>query len=221
MCGRYTLHHFPQQIIIKFGITAAFATPTARYNIAPTQSVPVVIGGDGARFLVSMQWGLIPSWAKEPAIGNKMINARAETLQENVSFDVALFRRRCLIPADGFYAWRTGAASRQPLHIRRKDGELFGFAGLWEEWTQPDGTPLRSCTIITTTPNVVMLPIHNRMPAILLPGDEAKWMDVRAYKPGDVMGLLRPYPADLMEAYLLDRHVNNPIREDPVLLNSL
>ncbi|MCW3098279.1 MAG: hypothetical protein JWL77_3897 [Chthonomonadaceae bacterium] len=221
MCGRYTMHHSPQQLVMRFGITNARATPTERYNIAPTQSVPVVVEGEGARFLDMMQWGLIPSWAREPGIGNKMINARAETLTEKSAFKVALSRRRCLIPTDGFYEWKTEGDKRQPMHIRRKDGELFAFAGLWEEWMQPDGTPLRTCTIITTSPNAVMQPIHDRMPAILLPEEEDTWLHVALNKPAEVTGLLHPYPADLLEAYPVDRRVNIPTIEDPALLNSL
>jgi putative SOS response-associated peptidase YedK len=221
MCGRYTMHHSPQQVEMRFGIIEARATPTERYNIAPMQTVPIVVEGDGARFLDNMQWGLIPSWAKEPGIGNKMINARAETLAEKPAFRVALSRRRCIIPADGFYEWKTEDGARQPMHIRRKDGELFGFAGLWEEWKQPDGTPLRTCTIITTSPNSVLEPIHDRMPAMLLPEDEEAWLNVALNKPVDVVGLLHPYPAELMEAYAVDKRVNIPTIEDPALLNSL
>jgi putative SOS response-associated peptidase YedK len=221
MCGRYTMHHSPTQVEMRFGITQARATTTERYNIAPTQSVPVIVEADGGRFLDAMQWGLVPAWAKDPGIGNKMINARAETLPEKPSFKVALSRRRCILPVDGFYEWKTEGNARQPMHIRRKDGELFAFAGLWEEWQQPDGTPLRTCTVITTTPNAVMEPIHNRMPAILLPDDEATWLDAALKKPEDVMGLLHPYPANMMEAYPVDRRVNVPTFEDPALLNSL
>lgn len=221
MCGRYTMHHLPQQLAMRFGITEERATPTERYNIAPTQAVPVIIEGDGARFLDTMQWGLIPSWAKEPGIGNKMINARAETLPEKPAFKAALSRRRCLIPADGFYEWKTEGGTRQPMHIRRKDGELFAFAGLWEEWKQADGTPLRTCTIITTSPNAVLQPIHDRMPAILLPEDEAKWLQVALNKSAEAIRLLHPYPAELLEAYPVDRRVNIPTFEDPALLNSL
>jgi putative SOS response-associated peptidase YedK len=189
MCGRYTMHHSPQQVEMRFGVTEARTTTSERYNIAPTQSVPVIVEADGARFLDAMQWGLVPSWAKDPGIGNKMINARAETLPEKPSFKVALSRRRCIIPADG--------------------------------WKQPDGTPLRTCTIITTTPNDLMELIHNRMPAILLPEEEATWLDAARKTPQDVIGLLHPYPAELMEAYPVDRRVNVPTLEDPALLNSL
>ncbi len=221
MCGRYTMHHSPQQVEMRFGVTEARATPTERYNIAPTQAVPIVVEGEGARFLDTMQWGLIPSWAKEPGIGNKMINARAETIMEKPSFKVPLSRRRCILPADGFYEWKTDGKVRQPMHIRRKDGDLFGFAGLWEEWKQPDGTPLRTCTIITTEPNALTADIHNRMPVMLLPEHEAAWLDVQHHKATDVLDFLRPYPADLMEAYRVDKRVNIPTVEDPALLNSL
>jgi len=215
------MHHAPQQLEMRFGITAVHATPVERYNIAPAQAVPVVIEEDGGRFLDAMQWGLIPSWAKEPGIGNKMINARAETLPEKPAFRTALSRRRCLIPADGFYEWKREGGTRQPMHIRRKDGDLFAFAGLWEEWKQPDGTPLHTCTIITTSPNAVMLPIHDRMPAILLPEEEEAWLQSDLHKPAEVIGLLHPYPAELMEAYPVDRRINIPTIEDPALLNSL
>jgi putative SOS response-associated peptidase YedK len=174
MCGRYTMHHSSEQVTMRFCVNQTITSLPERYNIAPTQAVSVVVEGDGGRFLDAMQWGLVPSWAKDPGIGNKMINARAETIQEKPSFKVALARRRCLIPADGFYEWKTEGKARQPMHIRRKDGELFAFAGLWEEWRQPDGMPLRTCTIVTTTPNELMEAIHNRMPAILLPEEEGK-----------------------------------------------
>jgi putative SOS response-associated peptidase YedK len=221
MCGRYTMHHSPHQVEMRFGITQALSEPAERYNIAPTQQVAVVIENEGARFLDALKWGLIPSWAKEPGIGNKMINARAETLAEKPAYKQALSRRRCILPADGFYEWKTEGNARQPMHIRRKDGELFGFAGLWEEWKQPDGSPLQTCTIITTTPNEIMLPIHDRMPAILLPEDEETWLDVMHNKATDVLSLLHPYPSELMEAYPVDRRVNVPTIEDPALLNSL
>jgi len=221
MCGRYTMHHTAQQIEVRFGISEARATTTERYNIAPTQDVPIVVEEEGARYLEMVQWGLLPAWAKDPSLGRKIINARSETIAERPAFKPALARRRCVIPSDGFYEWKTEEGARQPIHIRRKDGELFGFAGLWEEWKQPDGTPLRTCTIITTSPNKIMDPIHNRMPVILLPEDEATWLDVTANKPAAVLRLLRPYPTELLEAYPVDRRVNIPTIEDPTLLNSL
>lgn len=221
MCGRYTMHHTPEQVTMRFGVTEAVATPAERYNIAPTQAVPVVLENEGARFLDQFQWGLIPAWAKDPGIGNKMINARAETVAEKPSYRQALSRRRCLIPADGFYEWKREGTARQPMHIRRKDGELFAFAGLWEEWKQADGTPLRTCTIVTVAPNELMAPIHNRMPALLRPEDEAAWLDVAHSKASEALAFLQPYPAEWLEAFPVSRQVNIPTIEDPALLNSL
>ena len=221
MCGRYTMHHPLKQIEMHFGVNATKAETTERYNISPTQSVPVVLEHEGSRLLDSFQWGLIPVWAKDPGIGNKMINARAETLADKPAFKPALSRRRCLIPADGFYEWRKDGALKQPMYVRRKDGELFAFAGLWETWKQEDGSPLHTCTIITTSANDAMRPIHERMPVMLLPEDEALWLDVAGHGPADAMSVLAPYPSGLLDIYPVDRRVNVPTVDDPTLLNSL
>ena len=177
---------------------------------------------NGTRHLQAFHWGLIPSWAKDAAIGNKMINARTETLAEKPSFRAALTRRRCLIPADGFYEWQAAPdgkkAGRTPMHIRLKDDGLFAFAGLWEEWRAPDGSPLRSCTIITTTPNAVAAPIHDRMPAILRPEDESLWLDHSQTNASDLLSLLAPYPSEAMEAYAVSRQVNAPTVDDPACI---
>jgi len=228
MCGRFTLHHTLEELEERFA--AEIAVPSAaetapRYNIAPTQDI-LVVTQNGARHLQGCHWGLIPSWAKDPAIGNKMINARAETLAEKPSFRTALSRRRCLIPADGFYEWQNAAAdlpsgkkaARTPMHIRLQGGGLFAFAGLWDEWHAPDGSPLRSCTIITTAPNAVTAPIHDRMPVILRPEDEALWLDRSITNASDLLPLLIPYPADAMEAYAVSRSVNAPTMDDPELI---
>ncbi len=228
MCGRFTLHHTLEELEERFA--AEIAVPSAaetapRYNIAPTQDI-LVVTQNGARHLQGCHWGLIPSWAKDPAIGNKMINARAETLAEKPSFRTALSRRRCLIPADGFYEWQNAAADlpsgkkapRTPMHIRLQGGGLFAFAGLWDEWHAPDGSSLRSCTIITTAPNAVTAPIHDRMPVILHPEDEALWLDRSITNASDLLPLLIPYPADTMEAYAVSRSVNAPTMDDPELI---
>ena len=219
MCGRFTLHHTTEEIAERFA--AKFGeelTEEPRYNVAPTQDV-LTVTQNGTRHLAGYHWGLIPSWAKDTAIGNKMINARAETLAEKPSFRTALSRRRCLIPADGFYEWQDAPdgrkAARTPMHIRRRDGGLFAFAGLWDEWHAPDGSPLRSCTIITTTPNAVTAPIHDRMPAILLPDDENLWLDYSLADVPALLSLLRPYPAEDMEAYAVSRQVNIPMMDNP------
>ncbi len=223
MCGRFTLHHAQDEIAERFA--AEMETPiemgtpiTARYNVAPTQPVTVVTQ-NGARQLAQYRWGLVPSWAKDPAIGSRLINARVETLAEKPSFRTALSRRRCLIPADGFYEWQEAdnpaEGGRTPMHIKRRDGALFAFAGLWDEWHAPDGSPLRSCTIITGTPNPLVAPIHNRMPLILLPDREAPWLDATLTDRDALLSLLLPYPADWMEAYPVSRAVNAPVVDDP------
>lgn len=228
MCGRFTLHHSLEELEERFD--AGFETPQVagavpRYNIAPTQDI-LVVTQNGARHLQGCHWGLIPSWAKDPAIGSKMINARAETLAEKPSFRTALQRRRCLIPADGFYEWQDAAADlpsgkkapRTPMHIRLQGGGLFAFAGLWDEWHAPDGSPLRSCTIITTAPNAVTAPIHDRMPVILRREDEGLWLDRSVSDATALLPLLVPYPAEVMEAYAVSRAVNAPTMDDPGLI---
>lgn len=189
---------------------------SARYNVAPTQLLPVVTNGDPNRFEI-MRWGLVPSWAKDLSIGNRMINARAETITEKPAFRPALRRRRCLIPADGFYEWRryideNGEEIKQPMYIRMKGGETFAFAGLWEEWG-PDGEVL-SFTIITTGPNELMSRIHDRMPVIVPREHYRDWLRGRDEIPSEtVTGLLVPYPASRMEAWPVGRGVNNPRNE--------
>jgi putative SOS response-associated peptidase YedK len=221
MCGRFTLFHTPEEVAERFGVNSILET-AAQYNIAPTQNIAVVTQ-NGTRHMESFHWGLIPSWAKDPAIGSKMINARAETLAEKPSFRTALSRRRCLIPADGFYEWQAAQdgpkAVKTPMYLHRKDSGLFAFAGLWDEWHTPDGSPLRSCTIVTTTPNSVAAPIHDRMPVILHPEDEAFWLDKTVTDPHSLLSLLVPYPAEEMEAYPVSRRVNVPISDDPQLLD--
>lgn len=221
MCGRYTQHHSVDQIVARFDAQQTLIQATERYNIAPTQQVAVIRQTGEDRVLDAFQWGLIPAWAKDPKIANKMINARAETVAEKPAFRQALVRRRCLIPGDGFYEWKREGKEKQPFHIRRADGELFAFAGLWEEWKEEDGTPRRTCTIITTGPNELMLHIHNRMPAILRPDEEADWLDASLTKPDDLLPLLRPYPAEWMEAVAVSKRVNTAGVDDPTLLNSL
>ena len=223
MCGRFTLYHSPEEVAERFEASidpGSGQEMEARYNVAPTQAVSVVTQ-NGTRHLESYHWGLIPSWAKDPAIGSKMINARAETLTEKPSFRTALARRRCLIPADGFYEWQApgeGSKAKTPMFLHRRDSGLFAFAGLWDEWHAPDGSPLRSCTIITTTPNAVAAPIHNRMPVILRPEDEGFWLDHAVTDARALLSLLVPCPAADMEAYPVSRRVNVPTEDGPDLV---
>lgn len=183
-----------------------------RYNIAPTQDVPAVVARrqGGGRQLRLFRWGLIPSWAKDPEIGNRLINARGETVAEKASFRGPLARRRCLILADGFYEWQKVRGGKQPHHIRMRDGSAFAMAGLWDHWTSPDGSEIESCTILTTTPNEMLEQIHNRMPVILSPKDYGLWLDPQVRPSPAMHALLRPFPAEEMEARAVSKFVNNP-----------
>lgn len=220
MCGRFTLHQDTDAVAERFGAQETLFTISPRYNIAPTQPVAVVTQAEGARRLEGYRWGLVPFWARDDTIGNKLINARAETLGEKPAFKNALQRRRCLVPADGFYEWkRLDRNRKEPMHIRRTDEELFAFAGLWEEWRNPEsGAPLRTCTIITVAPNALLASIHDRMPAILRPEDEALWLNVAEVDKQAALSLLRPYPDEAMEAYAVSRRVNTPTQDDPACI---
>jgi putative SOS response-associated peptidase YedK len=214
MCGRYTLtkelHELAKRFQAEIAIINAKLFP--RYNVAPTQSV-IVVNDTGQRQIVAMRWGLIPSWATDESIGNRMINARAETIAEKPAFRAALKKRRCLIPADGFYEWRKEGKVKQPLHIVLKDREVFAFAGLWERWKSPTGEEVLSCTIITTEANELLKQVHERMPVILSKEDEALWLDPKIDDPAKLLPLLKQYPSELMEFYPVDRKVNSPAND--------
>jgi putative SOS response-associated peptidase YedK len=215
MCGRFTLHHSVEEIARRFGVVNIDADAGPRYNVAPTQKVAVVTGGD-ERSLRLFGWGLIPFWAKDPSIGNRMINARAETLAEKPAYKHAFARRRCLVPADGFYEWTKTGSTRTPMYIRFRDARLFAFAGIWEHWTSPDGEDVHTCSIVTVEPNSLVSSIHNRMPAILTPGEEDEWLAPVDRDPAAKLELLHPYEAvDEMEAFPVSRSVNSPAFDDP------
>ena len=187
-----------------------------RFNVAPTQPVAVVRcpSGESDRELAWLRWGLIPSWAKDPSVGNRMINARAETAAEKPSYRVAFRRRRCLVVADGFYEWQRTGGRKQPYFIRMRDDRPFGFAGLWESWEGPEEGPVESCTLLTTGPNALVAPIHNRMPVILSDRDYDRWLAPAIQEPETVTSLLCPFPAEPMEAFAVSTHVNSPSRDD-------
>jgi putative SOS response-associated peptidase YedK len=218
MCGRYTLHHTLKEIEERFGVEAIEELISPRYNIAPSQTVPVIRRaqlGEDLREMAGCKWGLIPYWAKDPKIGNNLINAKAETIADKPSFKQAFARRRCLIPADGFFEWKKrGKEPSQPIYVRKRGGGLFAFAGLWEEWKTPEGETLESCTIITVEPNELISKIHHRMAAILNPDDEATWIDPQS-KIDDLPRLLRPYESDDLEAIPVSRAVNSPAHNSP------
>lgn len=217
MCGRFTQHHLIDEIIERFEVAEVEYEPEPRYNIAPTQTVAAIIQNH-ERALVGLQWGLIPFWAKDPKIASQLINARAETLAEKPSFKNALSKRRCLIPCDGFYEWKKQKGGNQPYYIRRRDGGLFAFAGLWEEWKAPDGEVKQTCTIITTEPNELMATIHHRMPVILKPQHEAEWLDPAAHYAPALTQLLLAYPDGELEMIPVSRAVNSPGHDDPSLI---
>lgn len=213
MCGRYTLATPVGRLAEEFGFDTSSKDFRTSYNVAPTQQVPAVLAEGGTRRLEMLRWGLVPSWADDPGIGARMINARAETVPEKPSFRKAFKERRCLIPADGFYEWQKANGGKQPFYIRMQDGSPFAFAGLWETWNGDEGE-LRTCTIITTAPNELTGEIHNRMPVILDPEDHDLWLDPDFGQKDPLAELLRPYPADLMEAYPVSRLVNSPTNDD-------
>ena len=214
MCGRFALLAPGPAIAEQFGVSIAHEI-APRYNIAPTQPVAAVrLDQRGERELTYFQWGLIPSWAKDPTMGARMINARSETVTEKPSFRAAFKRRRCLLPASGFYEWQKLNGHKQPMYIRPAGETVFGLAGLWEMWHDAEGGLLESCTILTTTPNELVAPIHNRMPVIVDPADYSMWLDP-GEDPENSLHLLRPYPAELMEAYPVSTAVNNPRNEGP------
>lgn len=204
MCGRFNRHHKAEDIGERFGVEPLPESGVNEYNISPTQPVPVVIE-QNCRKMIICRWGLVPSWSKDSSIGSKLINARAETLTEKPSFRDALERRRCLIPADGFYEWpKKGPLAGKIVEVRRVDGEMFAFAGLWEEWRSPEGLVLRTFTIITVEPNELMERYHHRMPAILRREDEAAWID-RSTRSQEAKVLLRSFPSDELEALPVSR----------------
>jgi putative SOS response-associated peptidase YedK len=206
MCGRYETHHTEAEILARFDtqqVIRDLLDPPVfepRFNVAPTDRMPVVVISGGARALTGMRWGLVPFWAKDPSVGARMINARAESVAEKPAFRDAVARRRCLVPAGGFYEWRRTGAGKQPYHIGVAGGGLFAFAGLWAKWKAPDGVTLRSFTILTTEPNERLKDIHNRMPVMLPPEAEAVWLDPDTPLE-TATELLRPYPTELTEAY--------------------
>ncbi len=215
MCGRFTLRAPASAVAEAFGLLEV-APFTPRFNIAPTQLVAVVRAVAGARReLAWLRWGLIPSWARDPSIGSRMINARCETVHDKPAYRTAFRRRRCLVVADGFYEWQQTRGRKQPYFIHFLDDHPFGFAGLWEPWEGPGHSAIESCTLLTTTPNTLLAPIHNRMPVIVPAEHYDRWLDPSAENPDSLETLWQPYPVAEMEAFAVDSHVNSPTHDDP------
>lgn len=222
MCGRYTLTVTIDELMVRYMIgdtTIVFHRP--KYNIAPSQNVIAVINDGERNRLGELKWGLIPPWADSPRVGFSMINARAETAADKPAFRTALRRKRCLIPADGFYEWKATVGGKQPMRIVLKGRGLFSMAGLYETWQSPDGEKISSCTILTTEPNSLMAPIHDRMPVILRPEDEALWLNRTVQEPADLNRLLVPYRASELEAYPVSTQVGNVRNDGPNLIEPI
>ena len=208
MCGRYSLTSDLDTLQLRFRFQAGALAYKPRYNVAPTQEVLTVTRDDSENNAQFMKWGLIPFWAKDTSISARMINARAETVVEKPGYREAFQERRCLILADGFYEWRREGKLRTPMRIVLKNGEPFGFAGLWETWKNPEGELVRSCAIITTVPNALMEPIHNRMPVMLARDTEELWLDTSNKDTAELRELLIPCDPSDMEAYPVSDLVN-------------
>ena len=218
MCGRYTITADARQLAFRFGAEPPAGGVTARYNAAPTQQLPVIVNAE-PNAIQLLTWGLVPAWARDKTGGTPLINARLETAAVRPSFRDAWRQRRCLVLADGFYEWQRTARGKAPMRIALKSNEPFAFAGLWEEWRGAKEPALRTFTILTTTPNDLMAPIHKRMPVILRPGQEAAWLDTDSDQ--DWQRVLGPFPSDPMTAYPVSSRVNAPRYDDPSLIERL
>jgi putative SOS response-associated peptidase YedK len=217
MCGRYTLYGPQSRHREHFGTAEDFDL-APRYNIAPSQSVPVVRqSSDGLRHFVIARWGLMPSWVKDPAELSHPINAKAETAAIKPMFRHAYRKSRVLVPADGFYEWKVIEGKKQPYLIRMRDESPFGMAGLLEHWQGPEGEVL-TFAVLTTEPNTLMADIHNRMPVIVKPEDYGRWLDPGLSDVAELQKLVGPYPERFMDAYPVNRRVNSPANDGPELI---
>jgi len=224
MCGRFSLSTDAEHVAEYFDLRGQFEL-FPRYNIAPTQPMAIVRENRDAnsndRELTMVHWGLVPRWAKDVAVGNRMINARSETAAEKPAFKSAMKYRRCLIPADGFYEWKKMRGRKQPYFIRFQEDRLMTFAGLWEHWQDEHGNELESATILTTSANSFLRDLHERMPVVLEPGDFDRWLDTSAVDPAGVTDLLRPIASGLLAMYPVSTRVNSPKVDEPSLLESV
>ena len=219
MCGRYEVHTPIEEIARRFdaALTDEAAAWSPRYNVAPSLRIPVVRDTKAGRRVEAMTWGLLPSWAKDVS-GVKPINARADTVFEKAMFRNAIKRRRCLIPADGFYEWQQGAVRKQPWHIGMADASLFAFGGIWEYWAGEGAQPVVSCAILVTSANELISKIHDRMPVIVSVEDYARWLSPDLAEPSGIRPMLEPYAAELMRAYPVGTRVNNVKNDAPDLI---
>lgn len=222
MCGRFVLKSSGDDVADLLALPSIPAL-SPRYNIAPTQTIWAarIDQAGGERRLVPLRWGLIPHWAKDAGIGARLINARSETAAEKPAFRGAFRRRRCLVPADGYYEWSATPAGKQPYFIRRCDGQAFAIAGLYEAWTDADGKPTESCALLTTRANEELAQLHDRMPVILERGAHQDWLDPTLADAAHLSALLTPAPRDALRADPVSRRVNNPRNDDPRCIETL
>lgn len=214
MCGRFTLHTTAAQIKVAFNLPDIPAREfTPRYNIAPSQNIPIIRDTETGQEMVMARWGLIPAWSKESRTKYSTINARIESVAEKPAFRTPFKRRRCLIPADGFYEWKQVNGNKVPHHIRMRDGRVFAFAGLWDHW-EGDGDSIESCTIIVMPSNEVMQPVHERMPTIIAPAHYDLWLDSRVIDKQEIMRYLTSAPSSQLTAYPVSPRVNSPGNND-------
>jgi putative SOS response-associated peptidase YedK len=224
VCGRFVQASSPARLAEHFHVdeVAIADDPTPSWNVAPRAEVLAIVDQDGTRRMGRMRWGLVPSWAESPAIGDRMINARAESVTEKAAFRHAFERRRCIIPADGFYEWQvTGGPRKQPMYIAARDRTPLAFAGLWEVWRDaqdPESHWLRSCAVITTDANRTIAPIHDRMPVMLAESEWTDWLDRDAAEPAHLTALLDPAPDDLLVAWPVSTRVNSARNDDASLV---
>lgn len=216
MCGRFTLQHSGEMLAQIFGVKVS-QDIKPRYNIAPTQHVPVVRTSpeDNMLHIDLLKWGLIPSWAKDTSIGSHMINARSETVDQKPSFKYSLKHRRCIAPANGFYEWQEVDGKKHPLYIKLKDSSLMMFAGIWDHWKNPEGEVIESFSILTTSSNDLIKPLHDRMPVILDSQYKDTWLDIQVSDPEQFKPFFKPYPSDQMEMYQVGDIVNSPRNDAP------
>jgi putative SOS response-associated peptidase YedK len=217
MCGRYTVIASPEVLRALFGYLEQPNFPP-RYNVAPTQPIAIVRLVNGQRHFALVRWGLLPSWVKDPKAFSLLINARGETINDKPAYKAAMKRRRCLIPADGFYEWKAGGPRKQPYYIRAKSGTPLALAGLWESWIGPNGEELETAAIVTTTANETLKPLHDRMPVVIAPEQFDLWLGHGDEDTAAASALIKPVPDDLLEAYPVSTDVNRVANDNPALI---
>ncbi len=215
MCGRFAIIDEVSKIAELFSIDDILAGYHSSYNIPPGVNVPAIVKNEGRRSLATFRWGLIPSWAKDPKIGYRMINARSETIQEKASFRGPFKTRRCIIPASGFFEWEKKEGKKEPVYIYMSDREPFGLAGIYEKWISPAGEEIYSCSIITVGANELIMPIHDRMPVIIEKNSADLWLSTESSIERDVAPLMKPFPPERMAFHHVSRAVNSPKNNSP------